>query len=222
MEYNRNKYRIYDWKHFVLLHWILNPGLAFNELVLGQRVPKVMLEDKASPAPRAERSVIPCPHCNTLHDGRTWSVQNNTAYKNWFGLYCPACNGIIPCLTNALSFIILAVTFPLWGWFRKSLKEQWLKKQPARYHNIQINFTPDPFANKGWMVQGVGFGILMFLVMSVAFPQIADEPITWFSLAVGLPLWLSTGLLWGYIMKKFFAGKGKNNRNGGFIKQNPS
>jgi hypothetical protein len=61
MEFNTNKYRVYNWTHFMMIHWIINPGLAFNELVLGQRVPKVMLEDKTSAAPRAQRSVIPCP-----------------------------------------------------------------------------------------------------------------------------------------------------------------
>jgi hypothetical protein len=54
-----------------MLHWILNPGLAINELILGQRVPKVRLEDKTIDKPRIERVLIPCPHCETLHDGRT-------------------------------------------------------------------------------------------------------------------------------------------------------
>ena len=120
MEFNKEKYKIYSWKNWMMLHWILNPGLAINELILGQRIPKISLEDKTIDKPRIERSLVPCPHCDTLHDTRTWSIQNGTAFNNWFGLYCKNCGNIIPCLTNVFSFLILALTFPFWGWFRKS------------------------------------------------------------------------------------------------------
>lgn len=219
MEFNRNKYRIYDWKHFMMVHWMLNPGLAFNELILGQRIPKVMLEDKTSNKPRYERTFVPCPQCDTLHDGRTWSIQNNTGFKNWFGLYCPSCGGIIPCLTNFTSFIILAVTFPLWGWFRKPLKEKWLKQQPERFKNIDVNIIPDPFAKKGWIAYGLMFGVIMFLLMEIATPLIMDEEITAFHLAIGVPVWLIAGLGWGYFMKVFSGKKGKDYN--GFIARKP-
>lgn len=205
--FNTNKYRVYNWTHFMMIHWIINPGLAFNELVLGQRVPKVMLEDKTSAAPRAQRSVIPCPHCNTLHNGETWSVQNNTAYKNWFGLYCPACSNIIPCLTNAFSFIILAVTFPIWGWFRKSLKEHWLKKQPERYKNIQTISPATKYRH--WFIEGMLFGILMFLFMEVLFPLIEGEEITLKKGLLRILIWLAGGMLFGYINKSYITYKGK-------------
>lgn len=46
MEYDQSKYKGRTWKNPMMLHWIVNPGLAFNELVLGQRVPKVMLIER--------------------------------------------------------------------------------------------------------------------------------------------------------------------------------
>ena len=46
MEFDKEKYKVYTWKNWMMLHWILNPGLAINELILGQRVPKVSLEDE--------------------------------------------------------------------------------------------------------------------------------------------------------------------------------
>ena len=61
MEFNKEKYKIYTWKNWMVLHWILNPGLAINELILGQRIPKISLEDKISNKPRIERTFIPCP-----------------------------------------------------------------------------------------------------------------------------------------------------------------
>jgi hypothetical protein len=35
MNYDKKKYKIWDWKSPVILHWIINPGLVINELILG-------------------------------------------------------------------------------------------------------------------------------------------------------------------------------------------
>lgn len=46
MQYDKTKYKLWSWKHPMVLHWIINPGLVINELLFGQRVPKIMLEEK--------------------------------------------------------------------------------------------------------------------------------------------------------------------------------
>ncbi|MCT1530529.1 hypothetical protein M3B46_05945 [Sphingobacterium daejeonense] len=122
MDFDKSKYKVYTWKNWMMLHWLLNPGIMVNELILGQRVPKISLEEKTTDKQWFERSIVPCPHCETLHDGRTWSSVNGTAFKNWFGLYCNTCGNIIPCLINVFSLIILIITFPIWGWFKTALK----------------------------------------------------------------------------------------------------
>ena len=127
LEFNKEKYKIYTGKNWMMLHWILNPGLAVNELILGQRVPKISLEDKTIDKPKIERTLVPCPHCETLHDGRTWSTQNGTAFKNWFGLYCGNCGNTIPCLTNGFSFLILGLTFPI-GVGLKKIESKMVRK----------------------------------------------------------------------------------------------
>lgn len=203
MEWNKEKYKVYTWKNAMMLHWILNPGLAINELILGQRVPKVSLEDITSDAPRSERTVVPCPHCKTLHDGRTWSAQNGTAFKNWFGLYCKNCGKTIPCLTNGLSFLILAITFPIWGWFKKGLKAKWLENQPQRYENNVIEEIQNPFDKKSWIKTGLSWGLFMFLIMTVAYPYLDGREITLKSLCLGLVIWAIGGLGFGYTMKVF-------------------
>jgi hypothetical protein len=203
MEFDKEKFKVYSWKNWMMLHWLLNPGLVINELILGQRIPKISLEDKISDKPRMERSFIPCPHCKTLHDGRTWSTQNRTAFKNWFGLYCTNCEKIIPCLMNAFSFILLAITFPIWGWFKKSLKANWLKKQPERYKNLDISKTPNPFEKNNWIKTGLSWGAFMFVIMSVLFPYFGNHEITLLSIVLGLVVWTLGGLLFGYTMKKF-------------------
>lgn len=210
MEYNSEKYKVYSWKNVMMLHWIINPGLAINELVLGQRVPKVSLVDTTSNKPRIERGFVPCPHCNTLHDSRTWSTQNGTAFKNWFGLYCPACAQVIPCLINATSLIILTLTFPVWGWFKNELKRRWLNKQPDRFKNLDLNSIPNPYEKNGWIKQGLSWGLFMFLVMTFLFPLFSGEEITWKSVLSAIPTWIIGGLIFGYSLKVFMGKRGKN------------
>lgn len=197
------KYKVYTWKNRMYLHWMLNPGLVINELILGQRVPKLSLLDKTSNKPRYESSFIPCPHCETIHDDRTWSAANGTGFKNWFGLYCPNCKQIIPCLTNIFTGIILILTYPLWGWFQKSLKAKWLKKQPDRFKTINTPTTPKPINKKGWIFMGLTWGALMFVIMTFGFPFFMGEEINLKSISVGLVIWSIAGLIFGYTMKVF-------------------
>lgn len=197
------KYKVYTWKNWIYLHWMLNPGLVINELILGQRVPKLSLIDKTSNKPRFESSFIPCPHCETIHDDRTWSAANGTGFKNWFGLYCPNCKQIIPCSTNIFTGIILILTYPLWGWFRKSLKVKWLKKQPDRFKTINTPTTPKLINKKGWIVMGLTWGALMFLTMTFGFPFFMGEEVNLEDISIGLVIWSIAGLIFGYTMKVF-------------------
>ena len=99
MQYDKNRFKIHALPHPLVLHWVLNPMIMFNELLFGQRLPKVTLIDKKSDKPQLERSsYIPCPHCETLNDSRLWAKGN--AFEQWFGLVCPSCHEIIPCLWN--------------------------------------------------------------------------------------------------------------------------
>jgi hypothetical protein len=207
MQFNIDHYKIYTWKNWMILFWILNPGSAINELIFGQRVPKISLEDKTVNKPRIERTVVPCPHCKTMHDGRTWSTENGTAFKNWFGLYCTNCGGIIPCLMNVFSLIILAVTFPIWGWFRKSLKSAWLAKQPNRFQDINVDDIPNSFDKKAWRATGLSWGVSMFVIMSIILPYFKGDTITWWTLLLGLIVWTIGGLGFGYMMKLFLGSR---------------
>ena len=67
MEFDNKKWKVYTWKNWMIIHWIINPGLVINELILGQRIPKIYLEDKESTKPRIDRTFVPCPHCEKLH-----------------------------------------------------------------------------------------------------------------------------------------------------------
>lgn len=61
--------------------------------------------------------------------------------KNWFSYYCDNCGEIIPVQRNLVSLTVLFLTFPIWGWFRKTFKQNWLNKQPNRYKNINLEIS---------------------------------------------------------------------------------
>ncbi len=212
MKYDKEKYKIWNWKSPVILHWIINPGLVINELILGQTIPKVMLIEREGKKPFYQRSLVPCPHCGTMHSGLKWSSQNKTAFKNWFGYYCDNCKEIIPVQRNLTSLIILILTFPIWGWFRKTLKQNWLAKQPYRYKNINLEIPEKKNSTKNWLKSGLFFGLFMYVSMIIIFPLIKGEEITQRNLLIGLPFWLIGGLGWGYMMKRWMSKKGKENK----------
>lgn len=198
----------------MILHWIINPGLIINELILGQTIPKVMLIEREGNKPFYQRSLIPCPHCGEQHSGLKYSAQNKTAIKNWFGFYCDNCKGIIPVQRNLTSIILLSITFPVWGWFRKSMKQKWLDKQPERYKNLNLDIIEIEKKNttKNWLKSGLYFGVFMFLSMVIIYPLIQGKEITLENIMIGIPLWVVGGLIWGLTMKWWMNKKGKENK----------
>ena len=59
MRYDKNRFKIWALPHPLILHWVLNPIIMFNELLFGQRLPTVTLIDKKSDKPQLEGSYIP-------------------------------------------------------------------------------------------------------------------------------------------------------------------
>ncbi|MGN6401674.1 MAG: hypothetical protein ACTHMD_14560 [Flavisolibacter sp.] len=207
MNFDTTKYKVWTWKHPLMLHWILNPGLAINELFLGQRVPKVSLIEKNNNKSLAEKSFIPCPHCNTIHPGLKWTTQNKTAFGNWFGLYCDNCGGIIPCLRNLTSAVLLIVTFPFWIWFVKSWKTKWLETQKQKFSSPLKLTIPE----YNWVTQGLSFGFFMFVFMDLIFPLFDGEGYSPLKLLVGVVVCTLAGLLFGYVMKKLIFNQPRKN-----------
>lgn len=212
MHYDKNKYKIWNWKSPVIFHWMLNPGVVINELILGQTIPKVMLIELEGDKPFYNRSLVPCPHCKTLHNGLKWSAQSKTAFKNWFGYYCDNCEGIIPVQRNLTSLIILTLTFPIWGWFRESMRKSWLDKQPQRFENVNLEIAEKKNTTIHWLKSGLWVGLFMYVAMEIIFPVIDQKEITQKSLLIGIPFWLICGLGWGYTMKVWMNKKGKINK----------
>lgn len=204
MDFDKNKYKVWKLPHPMLIHWVLNPGLAFNEVILGQRIPKVTLIDKTSDAPLMERQYVPCPHCNTIHNGSLWTKQN--AFKNWFGLLCPKCEKIIPCIWSLSSLILLTITFPIWGWFRRPLESRWHRFKKNQYIKNK-DVAPIIAKNTSWLKMGLLYGTLMFCFMSL--PKIISSDVSLEYIITQILIWIVAGLAFGGVMK-LFLGRRKN------------
>ena len=138
MQYDKNRFKVLALPHPFILFWVLCPVVIFNELIAGQRLPKVTLIEKKSDKPRTGRTYVPCPHCETLNDLRLWGEGNalGNAFGRWFGLVCPSCHEIIPCLWNIFSLAILAITFPLWYFPARFFRQRWLEKEKERLAKV--------------------------------------------------------------------------------------
>ena len=195
MNYDKTKYKVWTWKNPVIMHWIINPGLAFNELVLGHRIPKVTLIEKDPTKTLSENTFIPCPHCKTLHSGLKWTPQNKTAYKNWFGLYCDNCGKIIPCVTNLTSYLILGLTFPIWICYKNKWKAKWLETQRVKFSK------PLDLTYKGsWWFFVFLWAVFTYVFTTILFPLIKGEEITQRNLLISIPVFVIGGLLLGEIL----------------------
>lgn len=58
------------------------------------------------------------------------------------------------------------------------------------------------FGNKGWILAGLLFGGMMFAFMTFVKLLLMGEEFTWLSVAIGVPIWTVSGLVWGYFMKR--------------------
>jgi hypothetical protein len=191
--------KIWTWKNPLMLHWIMNPGLVFNELILGQRIPKMILIETGANKNLEEKTKIPCPHCGILHPGTKWSTQNKTNYGNYFGLYCDNCGKIIPCIYNLTSLMLLTLTFPIWYWFKEFLKMKWIENQRGRFKSEKEPTEKEPTEyNFIWWKEGLKFSIFSFIFENIISLIISNK------MAFHLIPLIISGLTWGLLMKSIF------------------
>ena len=106
----------------------------------------------------------------------------------------------------------MTITYPIWGWFKKSLKQKWLDKQPERYKNLNLEIIEKKNTTKNWLKRGLLFGLFMFVATQIIYPLIENKEITQKNILIGIPFWLICGLGWGLIMKRLMNKKGKENK----------
>lgn len=202
-----------------LMYWhaILNPGIAFNELVLGQRSPQRVYVCKSCDLPMVDRGYVHCSECGTFHNGRIWSHKN--AFGNWIGLACPSCSALIPCMWNLTSRLLLLVSAPVWWFPVKQYKTKLIAQQYKRIADNQTNYVDEKSNTPikiNYTRMGLQFGFLMGLCM--AFLPFVLLGISGFSHQFGLGVFfisilgflisIPSGLLFGFMMKSIMDKKG--------------
>ena len=205
MQYDKKRYTLWTVRHPLIWFWVLFPGTILSELILGQRIPKVMLTDKES-----ERTYIPCPHCETLNDGRLWAKWNG--FGHWFGYVCPRCHHVIPCLWNIFSLAVLAITFPVWYFPVRCFRRRWLEMEKKRMAQV-LERPLIEMKRIHWLSRGVfHWGGLMW-VMMVVIPQVWEvfNGGAWDlrMMFIGLFIWIVCGFAWGLWMHLSMNRKGK-------------
>jgi hypothetical protein len=205
-------FKLWKLPHPLIMHWVLNPAVVFNEVALGQRVPKLQLICQTCEGPLMERAYVPCPTCRHMHWGRLW--KRTRAFGNWRGISCPACGTAIPCLWNVFSLLILAVTSPIWAlpYFLH------FRAKPLRQmYEVVEGLPPVPAAvtRKTWIFMGAGWGALMWVLMSLlpALRSSGEEGTSW-RLAVGLPVWALAGFAFGFFMWLFLGRRPRRGEKG--------
>lgn len=63
----------------------------------------------------------------------------------------------------------------------------------------------DPVHRYVWVIQGLVWGALMFIIMGIVFPLADGQPFTARSIGFDLMLWSLAGLLFGWTDKKLTA-----------------
>jgi hypothetical protein len=204
MEFHEEKFVLQDWRHWSNLIWILVPVFAINELVFGQRVPKILWIEKNSRKGYLLKTKVPCPHCGVVHDYSKFMPHSN-GLGNYFGLFCDNCGHIIPCLRNLTSLLLIALTQPIWQVLYEKNKKIWLEKQKVRFERLKITEANlSPFRGKKWIAEGLAFGLFMYFFSEVLMTFLMEGELKFRSLLIGIPIFLISGLGYGLLMKWFW------------------
>jgi hypothetical protein len=189
--------------HPAYLFYALMPSLAFNEIVLGQCMPREMLVCTRCDAPLVDRSYVRCPSCDTLHLGRVWSKSN--AFGHWFGLVCPTCGGAIPRLWNVGTLAVLALTAPIWWLPARALRPKYVAYERRRAKAAASALRTSPKKLR-WLVLGLYWGLACGVLFSLMTAWV-DAGGRGFlhsivhALAVNIPIWLASGLAFAGVMR---------------------
>lgn len=114
----------------LLIHWILNPAMAVNELALGQRLPRTTYICITCDRPLYQRQFVKCRDCGEFHDGMLWG--NRNGFGHWFGLVCPSCGGTIASLMNVWSVALAVLLAPLWLPIWRLTRESYVARERRR------------------------------------------------------------------------------------------
>ena len=195
MQYDQDKYQLLQLPSPLLLFWAINPVIAMNELLLGQRLPQVTLIEKHNQQPLLERQFAPCPHCNVLNPARLWSSGNT--FGHWFGYVCPECSGAIPCLWSLTSLLLLAVSAPIWLLLKKPLQQHLQTKSLKRVRAMKMKPQQEK-SQQPCIKTAQAIAVILFLFM--LFVQSRGASLTFEQVSISLMTSCLLGIVFGQLV----------------------
>jgi len=84
---------------------------------------------------------------------------------------------------------------------------QRLLKKIKQFKNLFLKQTKKMNSTKNWIKLGLLWGVMMFIIITFGLPLIKQEEITGVNVLIGIPIWIISGLLFGYIMKSLMSKK---------------
>lgn len=191
-------------------HFAHSPGLAINELIFGQRLPKVYLVCKSCPSSYNDRSYVHCPHCDVFHSGNIFDT-----FGNWHGLVCPDCGGTIPAIENTTATALRKATSPLSKLIQQSANNSYVERKRLSQSSRRQQLAPssENTQKPNYALAGFLFGSCMFLVSMIfvggaaVMLQFEMETILW-GTALVLALNIAGGAYFGFAMHSRLEKKG--------------
>lgn len=198
-----------------LWHWVINPALAVNEVLLGQRIPARMFVCKSCEVSMPDRCYVHCSGCDRFHQSRLWSGAN--ALGHWLGYFCPDCGANIPCLRNWTTTGFLYICSPLRLLTGKAVERRLISFSRKRIGGPSAKrarpalLTGTDYKKAGW-AYALGMNLVMSVGLSLLWMQETGDPfsIPFFltMLVVGAAIWLPAGWLYAFVIKKLLSTRG--------------
>jgi hypothetical protein len=133
-------------------------------------------------------------------------VYAKVAMGNYAGLVCAECGAPIPMLKNALTWLILLVTWPLWKPLERRFGPGMRARQFAKLQAVKGDIAPLLKRVSG-VRMGLFFGAAMGAVFGVM-DWLSGQ--TWDEAALkGVFTGLVTGVMFGVFMKLYLSKKGR-------------
>lgn len=190
------RYKVMRLPDPLLVHWIVNPGLAINELIFGQRMPAEWLIEQDTDRPLGLRQYVQCPSCQTVTNYRRW-VRSKQRFGNWFGLACPSCAGKIPTLLNLFSRLVVLLLYPVLWPIRRRFEANALARNAEKLRAVPDIVEGNEAVGRPAVAAGIKFGVAMALIFWVqkGIGGDLDGAALLFGLAKGAGCGLAFGIL---------------------------
>lgn len=137
------RFKVWKMPNILLVHWVINPGLAINELVFGQRIPKkTYIEQDTKVKSFLERQYLYCENCQKLTNARVYK-DAGLQFRLYHGIPCMRCEKEIPAIKNILSFVVILILRPILAIRGNEPRRRTYARQAAKLRDAEQQLVND-------------------------------------------------------------------------------